>query len=201
MRANPFQALPDFVEIGGNPVRINSDFRMGIAIELEILAADPDIAGLLGTFYMGQVPDPAEEAAERMIEFYAHSDHEGEKRGDGSGKPRRVYDFDQDAGALLSSFLDAYGIDLSTAKLHWWIFKHLLCNLPPETPFMQRIYYRTAETRKMDKAEREHVLKMRRLYALRNPESVGKSAKDLDQAFLEKARRRYEEARQAVKER
>lgn len=198
MRPNPFQALPDTVEVCGRSVQINSDFRAGIAIELEVTAENPDILGLLDMFYLGNAPEQVKEAVDRMIEFYAHSD--GGEKGEGGGKSKRSYDFEQDADALLSSFLDTYGIDLSTAMLHWWTFKRLLCNLPPETPFMQRIYFRTADVKKLSKAEREHVLKMRRVYALKTT-STGpqKSAEELDREFLEKTRRRFEEAQMAVK--
>lgn len=193
MKPTPFEALPDTVEVGGRAVPVNTDFRVGVAIEQESTALEPDILSLLSTFYLGNIPAPAEEAAQKMIEFYSHSDG-GEKKEGNGGTARRSYDFEQDADALLSSFLDIYGIDLSTAQIHWWTFRRLLCNLPPDCPFMRRIYYRTAETGKMSKSEREHVLKMRRLYALKAPERAGKSAEELDNDFKEKVRRHYKEA-------
>lgn len=194
MKANPFQALPETVDVGGRTVKVDTDFRVGVAIEQESTALEPDILGLLNAFYLEKIPQPVEESVKKMIEFYSHQDGGGEKK-ENSGKPaKRAYDFTQDADALLSSFLDAYGLDLSTAKIHWWTFKRLLCNLPPETPFMRRLYYRTADTKKMSKSERKHVEKMRRLYALKAPERAGKSAEELDKEFLEKTRRRYAEA-------
>lgn len=200
MKPNPFQALPETVEVGGRDIKVDTDFRVGVAIEQECAAAEPDVQGLLEAFYLGSVPHPVEEAVQKMIEFYSHQDGGGEKKED-SGKPgKRAYDFTQDADALLSSFLDAYGLDLSTAKIHWWTFKRLLCNLPPETPFMRRLYYRTADPKKMSKSERKHVEKMRRLYALKSPEMAGKSAEELDRDYLEKVRRRYEEAKKQVNE-
>lgn len=198
MKPNPFQALPETVEVGGRAVPINADFRVGVAIEQESAALEPDIVGLLAVFYCGNIPEPVEEAARKMIEFYSHSDA-GEKKEGASGTSRRSYDFEQDADALLASFLDTYGIDLSTARIHWWTFKRLLCNLPPDCPFMRRIYYRTAETGKMSKSEREHVLKMRRLYALKAPERAEKSAEELDNDFKARVLRRYEEAKQQLK--
>lgn len=193
MKANPFHALPAGVEIGGRPVPVDTDFRVGVAIEQECTAAEPDVPGLLELFYLGKIPSPVEEAARKMIEFYSHQDREDGKEKDGAHQ-KRSYDFSQDADALLSSFLDAYGLDLSTAKIHWWTFKRLLCNLPPETPFMRRLYYRTADLKKLSKSERKHVEKMRRLYALKAPERAGKSAEELDREFLEKRLRRFQEA-------
>lgn len=200
MKANPFQALPVSVEVGGRPVPVHTDFRVGVAIEQECTAEEPDMLGLLEAFYMGKIPSPVEEAAQKMFEFYSHQDREDGKESDGAHK-KRSYDFSQDADALLSSFLDAYGLDLSTAQIHWWTFKRLLSNLPPETPFMRRLYYRTADLKKLSKSERKHVEKMRRLYALKVPEQAGKSAEELDREFLEKRRRRYQEAQKAAEAR
>lgn len=194
MKPNPFQALPETVEVGGRAVKVDADFRVGVAIEQESTALEPDVVSLLNAFYLENIPQPVEEAVQKMIEFYSHQDGGGEKKEDSGKLSKRAYDFTQDADALLSSFLDAYGLDLSTAKIHWWTFKRLLCNLPSETPFMRRVYYRTADTKKMSKSERKHIEKMRRLYALKAPERAGKSAEELDQDFLEKTRRRYEEA-------
>lgn len=201
MKPNPFQALPETVKVGGRAVKVDTDFRVGVAIEQESTALKPDILSLLNAFYLDNIPGPVEEAVAKMIEFYSHQDGGGEKKEDSGNPNKRAYDFTQDADALLSSFLDAYGLDLSTAKIHWWTFKRLLCNLPPETPFMRRMYYRTADTKKMSKSERKHVEKMRRLYALKAHERAGKSAEELDRDYLEKVRRRYAEAQESVESR
>lgn len=197
MKPNPFQALPEAVEVAGRMFPIDPDFRVGIAIELEAGEPEPDAAGLLLQFYRGTIPEPAEAAAEEMIRFYAHQD--GGEEPQNEGKPaRRAYDFAQDADALQASFLDAYGVDLSTAKLHWWTFKRLLCNLPPETPFMKRMYYRTADTKGMSKSERKHVEKMRKLYALKKPSGPQQTAEEMEAAYKKKVWQRYESARAQI---
>ena len=53
---NPFEMLPEAVEIGGRPVRIDPDFRVGVAIETEMLSACPYVPGLLSAFYPDGVP-------------------------------------------------------------------------------------------------------------------------------------------------
>lgn len=199
MKHNPFQSLPESVEVNGKIVPINPDFRVGVAIELEVCEPEPDATGLLMQFYRGSIPDPLEEATEQMIRFYAHQDGEVEPKSERK-QHRRTYDFAQDADAILASFLEAYGVDLSTANLHWWTFKRLLCNLPPETPFMKRMYYRTVEVKKMSKSEREHVLKMRKLYALKKSGSVERTAEELDDAYKKAVWRRYESARKSVEQ-
>lgn len=198
MRPDPFQALPDSVEVCGRIVPIDADFGVGIAIELEAAEPEPDVEGLLLKFYRGAVPEPVEEAAEQMIQFYAHQDGGEEKSGGKSA--RMAYDFAQDADAILASFLEAYRIDLSAVKLHWWTFKRLLCNLPPETPFMKRMYYRTADTKDLSKSERKHVEKMRRLYALKKTVGQERTAEELDAAYKNEVWRRYAHAKAVIED-
>ena len=132
MREHPFEALPDAVEVGGRRVPVETDFRFGVALETELFCEAPDVEGLLRRFYLQGIPSPVEEAVRRMIEFYAHGDRP--PGGGQGGDVKRCYDFAQDADALLASFLDAYGIDLSAAKLHWWTFRRLMLNLPADGP-------------------------------------------------------------------
>ena len=143
MKDNPFKQLPDTVEIGGVPTRINPDFRVGVAIETELLTDAPDVEGLLRAFYPDGIPADVESAADQMIWFYAHTDETGQNDDE---TPRssalRGYDFTQDADALMASFQQAYGIDLERDSLHWWKFRRLMFGLPGDTPFMMRVQRR-----------------------------------------------------------
>lgn len=202
MQGNPFRTLPQTVEIGGRYIPIDPDFRVFVSLETEMQNETPDISGVISAFYCGVIPHDVEKAVEKFILFYTC--HDGgdeyrpntEKKGKDAGK---WYDFAQDADALLASFLDAYGIDLSTAKLHWWTFRRLMMNLPPDTPFMQRVKYRTADTSRMTKEERKHYTKMRNIYALKKT-GTSMTVEERDEAMKEKMRRRYEEARKYVEE-
>ena len=199
MKHNPFERLPDTVEIGGKPVRIDPDFRVGVAIENELLSDEPDVEGLLRAFYPDGLPADVEAAADRMIRFYAHTDEAGNENGDmPRGGTARRYDFAQDADALMASFQQAYGIDLERDSLHWWKFRRLMFGLPGDTPFMQRVQYRVADLDKLPKEQRKHYRKMRRLYALKQPEKRHRmTAEERDAAMKVRVRRRFEEARHA----
>lgn len=196
MRTNPFQALPDYVELGGRRVPIDPDFRVGVAIEMEALQAEePDVSCLLSLFYRNAIPGDLAGAVQAMLDFFKGYDQRREKKVAGK-HPGRCYDFAQDGDVLLSSFLAAYGIDLSTASLHWWTFRRLMFNLPPDSLFMQRIQYRTADLNKLPKSQRKHYKKMRELYAIKAPARSGPSmtAQERDEALMERVRRRFEEA-------
>lgn len=202
MKPNPFERLPDAVTVGGVRCAIDPDFRVGVAIETEMLAEEPDVWGLLQAFYCGCVPADVEGAAEQMLWFYASTDSgeadSGEKKPGGS--TARWYDFVQDADALMASFQQAYGIDLEQAVLHWWKFRRLMFGLPADTPFMQRVHYRVTDVNKVPKEQRKQYRKMKRLYALKQSESRKKcTAEARDAAMKERVRRRFEEAQNVPK--
>lgn len=202
MKPNPFQSLPHAVDVDGVLYPIDSDFRLGITIENEMLEENPDVDGLLTAFYKGKIPPNVKAAAEKMLWFYmCRGDEQEDEKKEGESKTaKRCYDFEQDADALLASFLDAYNVDLSTDSLHWWTFRRLMTNLPPETPFVQRIRYRTADLNKMGKQERKHYKKMRQLYALKKKGPETKlSAEEREQALKDRVRKRFEEAQKQAK--
>lgn len=202
MKANPFQTLPDHVEIGGRRVTIDPDFRVGVAIEMEALESEePDVAGLLSLFYRQDIPADVAGAVQAMLDFFKGYDRLEERKKVGKS-PGRWYDFAQDADVLLSSFLSAYGIDLSTASIHWWTFRRLMLNLPMDCPFMQRVHYRTADLSKLPKSQRKHYKKMRELYAIRTRVRSGPAmtAEERNAALLEKVQRRFEEAQRYAEE-
>lgn len=202
MKPNPFEILPDAVEVNGVLTPVCSDFRMGVAIENEMLSGEPDIAGLLAAFYPDGIPQDVEAAAERMLWFYAHTSGQDAENEDGEtgGSAARLYDFAQDADALTASFQQAYGIALERDRLHWWKFRHLMFGLPQDTPFMQRVHYRAADIKKLPKEQRKHYRRMKRLYALKQPEKKHKvSAAEREAAMKERVQRRFEEAKHASK--
>lgn len=191
MQANPFREFPESVTVGGIEHQINSDFRVGIAIETEVLSGEkPDVPGLLSLFYCGSIPENLDEAVDRMVEFYACDS--GSAQRNGNTKGGRQYDFDMDADVLLASFLSAYGVDLTAEKMHWWTFRRLMLNLPADSPFMERVRYRVADTKKMTGEERKHYKKMQRLYAIKKNKTDGMTVEERDAALLEKVRRLQE---------
>lgn len=191
MQANPFREFPESVTVGGIEYPINSDFRVGIAIETEVLSGEkPDVPGLLSLFYCGSIPENLDEAVDRMVEFYACDS--GSAQRNGNTKGGRQYDFDMDADVLLASFLSAYGVDLTAEKMHWWTFRRLMLNLPADSPFMERVRYRVADTKKMTGEERKHYKKMQRLYAIKKNKAGGMTVEERDAALLEKVRRLQE---------
>lgn len=200
MRCNPFELLPNTVNVCGKDVPVNSDFRVGVSIEMEMLQVHPNIPELLQLFYLDNVPEDIEEAARQMVKFYAHYDEDtSDDKSQVKTSNKRLYDFVQDADALTASFRSAYGIDLETDKVHWWKFKRLMFGLPVESSFMQRVQIRSADLSKVDKSQRKHYRKLKAAYALKQPEAGRTTLEERNTKMIERVRKRFEEAEKIEK--
>lgn len=180
MTPAPFSRLPETVQVAGEEIPIRTDFRVWVQFELGLLARRDNLE-LLHLIYPGPFPLDVDGLAEAAIWFYRCGDRDEEKHEEEGTpqRPARFYDFAQDADVILSSFWQVYGLDLSTATLHWWNFSRLLWGLPEGCPFMRVVHYRTADLTGMDKKQKKHYEKMRKLYALKGPE--GKKRETLEE--------------------
>lgn len=81
----------------------------------------------------------------------------------------RITDFDQDAPMIRTAFLQEYGIDLFTARLHWLQFIELLNELPDGSRYIDVLGIRArpipAPT-KYNQKEREWLMKAKAAHAL-----------------------------------
>lgn len=201
MRNNPFERLPTTVTVSGEKVTVNTDFRVGVSIETEMLQSSPDVEGLLQLFYMNDIPEDIEEAAKQMIEFYANYDENDDIENAAPVSKKRLYDFKQDADALTASFRQAYGIDLETDELHWWKFRRLMFGLPVDSPFMQRVQIRSVDINKVDKSQKKYYRRMKALYAIRQTDQKKRmSLEERDEMMKNRVRRRFEEAQSISKD-
>ncbi|AFE86252.1 hypothetical protein PBC1_016 [Bacillus phage PBC1] len=98
-----------------------------------------------------------------------NSDNENEEELD---EPVPVYDWEEDAGYIYSSFLFDYGIDLieQQGKLTWDRFIQLFHDLSEKSKMGQAMYYRTCPIPKKEKGsdneERKRIIKMKKYYML-----------------------------------
>lgn len=188
--------LPSYVEADGIRWTIDPDFRL--MVEFESAVTSPDgldheaLAEMLTRFYPDGAPTDPEIAVDRMLWFYRCGKAEDEG-GNGPSGNTRVYDFEQDAEALYTSFLQAFQIDLTTAPVHWWQFRRLMFGLPSETPFAQRLHYRTADTSAMGKEQKKHYAKMKRLLAIRESAQAHETLAQRDARMLAYVERRFAE--------
>lgn len=95
--------------------------------------------------------------------------------GDNSGtssNDEEFFCFEQDADYIYAAFLSEYGIDLieQQGKLHWYKFSALFKSLSDQCKFSKIIEIRTREVPQLNKhntKEREELLKLKKVYALK----------------------------------
>ena len=163
------KAPPGCVEAGGRLYRINSGFRTGIL--LCRLLEDDEVDESLKPFfalrlYYPEIPDDMDSALERIGWFYRCGEEISGGEGPG-GVERRCYSFDCDADYIYAAFMQQYGIDLHTARLHWWSFQALFSTLSDDCLFTKIVGWRRAEiTRDMTDEQRSFLYSMKHAFAL-----------------------------------
>lgn len=144
------RGLPETVTADGAAVPIETDYRLGLLVGE--LAEDPALtdamrASLLLRLYCREIPEGVDREALVMaiLDFYAMDPDRQRPAAGGRRRKEPIYDFETDGGRILASFLQAYGIDLTDTRMHWWKFMTLLLALPEDTVFMQTVRLRTMD--------------------------------------------------------
>lgn len=188
--------MPDFLDVGGEKIFINTDFRTWIRFD-EALFWNPvpleeRIYSALNICYDGKIPADIPCAARAAIGFYAHKDDEqinsidenkqNEQCPSVSGK--QVYSFTHDASLISAAFLSQYGIDLTKENLHWWLFKALFEGLTDDNKICKVMEIRSIDLFKIkDKEQKAHYRRLKRLYRLPDPRSEEEQETDMINAL------------------
>lgn len=183
-------------EWAGRP--IDPDFRPMIWLSDQYLRgrakADPQRMAqeALRRFYRQPIPPPETPAAwDALLEFYAAG--VGTGRGSQSGHTAQIsFDYAADADYIAAAFQQAYGIDLTVERIHWWRFRALFRALPEETLMAKIMTWRTMDTAGLDGKTRQRYEDLKEAFAL-PPELTGcrpaLTVADHDAAFLARFRR------------
>lgn len=174
---------PNMVEINGELYPIRNDFRTSILFELAMsdpkLTESQKIISALNLYYE-RLPEDIQSipsALKTAISFYnlgKEIDKKDSSNSDESSEPKRkFYSFEHDSEYIYTSFLTAYGIDLSEVDLHWWKFRTLFNNLPEDTIMKKVIEVRTSKiTSKMSNEEKKRMRKLKKIYELPQDQEV-----------------------------
>lgn len=158
---------------------IDSDFQTGIqivqALDNEELSQQEQIGTALSLLFLQEdeegnlLPIPgAQTAVEGLVWFLTDWNHDHNSKGDKT----RVTDYNIDQWRIYSAFRQHYGINLNTAKLHFWEFMGLLTTLP-ECAYTRVIDIRAKKiTSKMGKDERKAYTELKKVYALDQSKEV-----------------------------
>lgn len=179
---------PDTVNVSGRQVPVRTDFRQGILFEQAALRG-AGAEELLGIFFE-EIPEDREGALAAALRFYCCGETPAAVCRAGPAEP--VYDFGEDAGTIMASFSAVYGVDLASARMHWWTFRALLRALPPESAFGRLVALRTMDVTGLDEASRRRVQRAQQAVRLRT--GGARSLRDRDEAWRRRIDERFRKA-------
>lgn len=184
--------LPDTVAINGHRYPIETDYRAAVEFELLIEKGVDDLRELLELFYPHGIAGPIEGAVEAALWFYRCGQDAPEV--ESKGGPRS-YSFEVDAETIFADFWRFYNIDLSSVELHWWTFRALLAELPEDSGYKKRIYYRTCDLKGLPKAEQARIKRIRKLIAIEETKQNKMTLEERNRLMLEYAAKRSAETK------
>ena len=187
---------PCTVLVNGIEYPINSGFRTGITFESMIIDGDVTAQDILDLWYPNIPQDPVE-ALKQVLWFYRcgkEEDPAEEKHA--ARKHTEAYDFEQDADQIYTSFREAYGIDLTCADMHWWIFRKLMIGLPEDTQFKKIVHYRVADTKGMSKTQKKQYAELKKRFEIKRNKrtSAAISLIERNNRWIAYVNQRYAEA-------
>ena len=160
---NLYTELPTSIDVNGNSFLIKTDFKIWLAFLDLCKVNELDVASAL---YMLADENDKQKAIENysdyitaLVNFVSWQPATPNTSNDTKSSPQ-IVDFSADAPYIYASFLQAYNLDLMSAKLHFWQFKALFLSLPSNTKMSEimqaRAYRRSADSEeKMWKRKRE----------------------------------------------
>jgi hypothetical protein len=164
------EKLPGSVIIDGAEIQINTDFRVSILFTEEATntdVSDIDVVRRGFELYFPELEKIKDFSAayEQMMWFF-RCGKPVVKRGRESKARPGVFSFKHDGTYIFAAFYQQYGIDLTSAQLHWWAFQALFDSLDENTLFRRIIEYRSVRLEALPKERREFYRRMKKLYAL-----------------------------------
>lgn len=190
--------LPQYVTIGNEEYKINTNFRTCILFSLlmedESLIEEEKIINALELFYSNEensdkynlLGENANKAVEKMLWFYiCGKNNEGQEcQTKSTSKIKRIYDYEIDDMLIYSAFLDQYNIDLNSIKyLHWWKFKALFEGIKKDCKFSEVMSYRAIDLKDIKDPEQKKFYKeMQTIYKL--PEKINIEEKERNEKII-----------------
>lgn len=187
---------PDTITVDGAEYPVDTDFRAWVRFQGILLADGTNdakaekVCELMAEMGLPQT----KEALDAMLQFYAGASTENQT---GSGGNVQAYDFERDSEYIFSAFLDSYGIDLTTEKLHWWRFKALFKSLPEDCQMCKIMMYRTIDLKKVPKEQRKFYREMKARYSLKSGNHTGYRT---EQEMRDYVKKRFAEAQGRMSE-
>lgn len=182
--------------------RIDPDFRHMVRLSNayahgSLNGDHPEEAlAIMDRFYCEPVPyAQTPDAYSRMVDFYRAGEQAAagaaNEPDSGPAKPP-AFDYQCDAPYIVAAFQQAYGIDLTRERIHWFRFRALFAALPEDTLMAKIMSWRTMDLSEYEGSMRAHYADLQERFAL-PPELRGGAARvvsveEHDAAFLARFR-------------
>ena len=175
--------LPNYVDVGGERIAIETDFRTWIKYEELMLDESQDsekqVIEVINLCLAEDITitslDDLEKLFDALLQFYSLGEKIDEDRkkeeveGEDSdfSRPNKIYSYEHDWSYIYSAYMECYNINLFTDHLHWREFKALFKGLNDKCRFSKIMSFRSMEiTSKMSKDEKKYYREMKKIYAL-----------------------------------
>lgn len=181
---------PDFISVNGVNYEIETDFRFWANFQGILLGHETNgekarkICDLMKKIGLPET----KESLDAMLQFYAGASTENQTK---SGGNVQAYDLEKDSEYIFSAFMDSYGIDLTTERLHWWRFKALFKSLPEDCQMCKIMMYRTIDLKKVPKEQKNFYREMKERYSLKSENHNGYRT---EQEMKDYVKKRFAEA-------
>jgi hypothetical protein len=197
--------LPKKVEIEGEEIEINTDYR-NVLLYFRALR-DEDLEGrekleIAARLFFKRTPRNVEEAMRYINEEYivcseTHASMTRRKKIEALGqrpfeKEKVVFDFEQDGRLIYVSFWQEYKINLIDVKMHWYAFKALFDGLGEETVLRRVIEFRRMKPKDMPRERRIELMELQKelsIAPLKNnyerSSDYRRSAKEIERELIE----------------
>jgi len=193
-------APPESITIADTEYQLNTDFRACLKIIMafednELTPQEKQLV-LLGNLY-SVVPNDLNAALDCANWFLNGGKESASEESEIAHV--RVYSFAKDGNFIYAAFRQTHGIDLSTAKLHWWTFLALFMDLGQDTTFCQLTALRKRlKTGKASKEEQAAAREMGEMIDIPEIDERTLGEKEAENEFLRKVRELEEKKRHAV---
>lgn len=164
------------------------DMSFDVVLRFYELLEDDNLKGFEKVnlaFDMFYIDDPKVEftyeqqsqAIEDIVDYLQqmpYGNEEPEYQSNTFSEPDKLYSYSQDAGAIYSSFLMDYGIDLfkERGRMHYLTFRSLLHGLSEKTQFERILSIRARPTTGLEGEQLTNLLDLKRYYALDSEKTV-----------------------------
>ena len=126
------KSLPKTITVEGRDFLIETDFRAWLEFS-ELIKTNRQLSDYI--FLFKEDYPYGVNFFPQLAEFYMNPNSTPNNKGAGSGEI--AVDYIQDGEYIVASFMQAYGIDLTTCDMHWHRFKALFMGLPDDTKIKQ----------------------------------------------------------------